>query len=456
VSDGSPGRFRLRLIPDTLGGRIVLVLLVGLLTFHVGSLWLHQVGTDALIGSTRERQTAERLAAAKRAVAELPVADRDRTAHALSSASLDMHWTPAPTVRLIEETSPRIEALRARLVELVPELRTTGLRLGYAEDGTSPMPGGDQFRHVIIGAVELPDGSWLNFSAGLFRPPTAEHASLLSTSAMAAGILLLGLFVVRLIGRPLRQLSDAADRIGMPGITVRMPETGPHEVRHAALAFNRMQARINKLIGDRTQALAAVSHDLRTPIARLRLRAGFLDDPEAQRQIDADLDEMDAMIGATLAYLRGEEELEPERPTDIVAMLETLCDAAADAGAEASYEGPGQARLICRPVAIKRAFANLIENAVKYGRAARVQLDDVPSRIRVRIDDDGPGIPEADMEVVFEPFRRLETSRNRGTGGTGLGLTIARQVISQHGGTIMLANRPSGGLTVIVELPRSP
>jgi signal transduction histidine kinase len=317
------------------------------------------------------------------------------------------------------------------------------------------MPGGDQFRHVIIGAVELPDGSWLNFSAGLFRPPTAEHASLLSTSAMAAGILLLGLFVVRLIGRPLRQLSDAADRVGMPGITVRMPETGPHEVRHAALAFNRMQARINKLIGDRTQALAAVSHDLRTPIARLRLRAGFLDDPEAQRQIDADLDEMDAMIGATLAYLRGEEELEPERPTDIVAMLETLCDAAADAGAEASYEGPGQARLTCRPVAIKRAFANLIENAVKYGKAARVQLDDDPSRIRVRIDDDGPGIPEADMEVVFEPFRRLETSRNRGTGGTGLGLTIARQVISQHGGTIRLANRPSGGLTIIAELPRT-
>lgn len=454
MSGALPDRSRLRLVPDTLGGRIVLVLLVGLLTFHVGSLWLHQVGTDAVLGSTRERQTAERLAAAKRAVAELPVADRDRTAHALSSASLDMHWTPAPAVRLVEESSPRIEALRARLVELVPELRTSGLRLGYAEDGTAPMPDGEQFRHVIIGAVELPDGSWLNFSAGLFRPPTAEHASLLSTSAMAAGILLLGLFVVRLIGRPLRQLSDAADRIGLPGATVRMPETGPREVRHAALAFNRMQARINKLIADRTQALAAVSHDLRTPIARLRLRAGFLDDPEAQRQIDSDLDEMDAMIGATLAYLRGEDELEAERPTDIVAMLETLCDAAADAGADARYEGPGQARLTCRPVAIKRAFANLIDNAVKYGKAARVQLDDEPERILVRIDDDGPGIPEADMEAVFEPFRRLEASRNRGTGGTGLGLTIARQVISQHGGTIRLANRPAGGLTILAELPR--
>lgn len=455
MSGAPPGRFGLRLMPDTLGGRIVLVLLVGLLTFHVGSLWLHQVATGAMLGMAREGQTAERLAAAKRAVAELPVADRDGTAHALSSASLDMHWTPAPTVRLIEESSPRIAALRARLVELVPELRATGLRLGYAEDGTSPMAAGEPFRHVIIGAVGMPDGSWLNFSASLFRPPRAEHASLVSTSAMAAGILLLGLFVVRLIGRPLRELSAAADRIGLPGATVQMPQTGPREVRHAALAFNRMQARISKLIADRTQALAAVSHDLRTPIARLRLRAGFLDDPEAQRQIDADLDEMDAMIDATLAYLRGEEELEPERPTDIVAMLETLCDDAADAGAETRYEGPGQAPLTCHPVAIKRAFANLIDNAVKYGKAARVQLEDDASRILVRIDDDGPGIPEADMEVVFEPFRRLETSRNRGTGGTGLGLAIARQVITQHGGTIRLANRPAGGLTTIVELPRA-
>jgi signal transduction histidine kinase len=455
VKDAPSRRFRPRLIPDTLGGRIVLVLLVGLLTFHVGSLWLHQVGTDTLLGSTRERQTAERLAAAKRAVADLPVADRDRTAHALSSASLDMHWTPAPTVRLIEETSPRIEALRTRLVELVPELRANGLRLGYAEDGTSPMPDGEQFRHVIIGAVALPDGSWLNFSAGLFRPPTVEHASLLSTTAMAVGILILGLFVVRLIGRPLRELSDAADRVGQPGQAVTMPESGPYEVRHAAQAFNRMQARINKLILDRTQALAAVSHDLRTPIARLRLRAGFLEDREAQRQIDADLDEMDAMIGATLAYLRGEEELEPERPTDLVALLETLCDDAADAGGDVRFEGPGQARLDCRPVAIKRAFSNVIENALKYGKAARVRLDDAGSQVVVRIDDDGPGIPEADHEAVFEPFRRLDPSRNRGTGGTGLGLTIARQVIGQHGGTVQLANRPAGGLSVRVELPRA-
>lgn len=436
-----------RLLPDTLGGRIVLVLLVGLMAFHLGSLWLHQIGTEAMLGTTREAQLAERLIAAKRAVAELPIEERDRTAHALSTASLDMHWTRAATVQPVQASSARIEALRSRLGELVPEFDITGLRLGYGEDG---MAG-----HQLLGALPLPDGSWLNFSAALFRPPASEHATLLSTTAMAVGILLLGLLVVRLIGRPLRALSDAADRFGGPGPVVPVPEEGPREVRYAAQAFNRMQGRIDRLIADRTHALAAVSHDLRTPIARLRLRAGFIEDGEAARAIDADLDEMEAMIDATLAYLRGETESEPRKPADLVAMVETLCDAAADAGAAVTYAGPSQARLVCSPVTLKRAFANLIDNAVKYGGGARVALEDKGHEILVRIEDDGSGIPEADMQAVFEPFRRLETSRNRGTGGSGLGLTIARRAAEQHGGTVQLSNRPAGGLLALVRLPRS-
>ena len=436
-----------RLLPDTLGGRIVLVLLVGLMAFHLGSLWLHQIGTEAMLGTTREAQLAERLVAAKRAVAELPIEERDRTAHALSTVSLDMHWTRAATVQPVQASSARIEALRNRLGELVPEFDITGLRLGYGEDGVAG--------HQLLGALPLPDGSWLNFSAALFRPPVSEHATLLSTTAMAVGILLLGLLVVRLIGRPLRALSDAADRFGGPGPMVPVPEEGPREVRYAAQAFNRMQGRIDRLIADRTHALAAVSHDLRTPIARLRLRAGFVEDGEAARAIDADLDEMEAMIDATLAYLRGETESEPRKPADLVAMVETLCDAAADAGAAVTYAGPSQARLVCSPVTLKRAFSNLIDNAVKYGGGARVALADKGHEILVRIEDDGPGIPEADMQAVFEPFRRLETSRNRGTGGSGLGLTIARRAAEQHGGTVQLSNRPAGGLSALVRLPRS-
>jgi len=435
-----------RLVPDTLGGRIVMVLLVGLMAFHLGSLWLHQIGTEAVLGTTRQAQLAERLVAAKRAVVELPVEERDRTAHALSTASLDLHWTRAPTVQPLHSSSARIDALRSRLGELVPEFDVTGLRLGYGEDG---VPG-----HLLLGALPLPDGSWLNFSAALFRPPVPEHATLLSTTAMAVGILLLGLLVVRLIGRPLRALSDAADRFGGPGPVVPVPEEGPSEVRHAAQAFNRMQGRIDRLIADRTQALAAVSHDLRTPIARLRLRAGFVEDSEAAQAIDADLDEMEAMIDSTLAYLRGETESEPRKPADLVAMIETLCDAAADAGAAVAYAGPSQARLVCSPVTLKRAFSNLIDNAVKYGGGARVVLDDTGREILIRIEDDGPGIPEADMQTVFEPFRRLETSRNRGTGGSGLGLTIARRVVEQHGGTVRLSNRPGGGLRACARLPK--
>lgn len=443
-----------RLLPDTLGGRIVLVLLVGLLGFHLGSLWLHQTGTEAVLGTTRERQLAERLAAAKRAVAELPQADRDRTAHALSSVGLDMHWTPAATVRLSQETSARIEAVRTRLLELEPDLAEGGMRLGYAGETVTVEPADERARHQLVGALQLPDGSWLNFAAALFRPTVAEHATLLSTSAMGAGILLLALLVVRLIARPLRALAVAADRIGRPGPNLPVPEDGPREVRQAAQAFNRMQARIDRLIADRTQALAAVSHDLRTPIARLRLRAGFIEDPEAQRQIDTDLDEMEAMITSTLAYLRGEAEQEQLRVADLAAILETLCDDATDAGRNVSYDGPSQVRLACRPIAIKRAFANLIDNAVKYGGAARVALQDHETFVEVSIEDDGPGIPETEIENAFEPFRRLDPSRNPESGGSGLGLTIARQVAERHNGTVTLHNRTGGGLVATLTLPR--
>lgn len=441
-----------RLLPDTLGGRIVLMLFIGLMAFHVGSLWLHQIGTEAVLGTTREVQLAERLVAAKRAVAERPSEERDRTAHALSTASLDMHWTLAPTVQPVHAASARIDVLRSRLGELVPELDVTGLRLGYGGGGAADS---EAYRHLLLGALPLPDGSWLNFSAALFRPSASEHATLLSTTAMAVGILLLGLLVVRLIGRPLRALSEAADRFGGPGLVVPVPEAGPREVRHAAQAFNRMQGRIDRLIADRTQALAAVSHDLRTPIARLRLRAGFVEDADAARAIDADLDEMEAMIDSTLAYLRGEIQIEPRKAVDLVAMIQTLCDAAADTGANVTYAGPSQARLVCSPLTLKRAFSNLIDNAVKYGGGARVVLQDGGRVARISIEDDGPGIPEAEMQAVFEPFRRLETSRNRGTGGSGLGLTIARRAVEQQGGTLQLSNRPDGGLLVVICLPRT-
>jgi signal transduction histidine kinase len=338
--------------------------------------------------------------------------------------------------------------LRERLERLVPDLAGLDLRLGFA----APEDGGPG---RVRGAVHLADGSWLTFTAPApDLVPVPIHASLASLSAMALGIVLASALVVRWITRPLRRLAEAAETFGRGGTPVPVPEDGPREVRDAARTFNAMQARIHRLVTDRTQALAAVSHDLRTPIQRLRLRAGFMEDAEAQHATDADLDEMESMVEATLAYLRGETETEAPRPADLAAILRTLCDDAADRGEGVSYAGPDHVRLRLRPVAIKRTFTNLIENAVKYGGGARVHLADRPDAATVRVEDDGPGIPEEALEAVFEPFQRLEASRNRSTGGTGLGLTIARRVVQGHGGTLSLVNRPAGGLAAIVRLPR--
>lgn len=388
-------------------------MLVGLLAFHAFSIWSFQIGAESLLGAARERSIADRLGAAKRAISELAPPERDRASHALSSPSLDVHWTSDPTVSAATVESTRVAELRRRLVEIMPDFANGSLRLGYGDDGVSEQAYDPDFKHSIVGALQLPDGSWLNFKAALFRP--VDHPDLtilLSTSAMAMGIVLVSILLVRSINRPLRELSIAADRVGRESRPIIVAERGPREVRQAAHAFNEMQDRIAELIRNRTRALAAVSHDLKTPITRLRLRAGLIEDAETQMKmkIDADLDEMEAMIEATLAYLRGETDSEPSRAIDLVATLSTLCNAAADTGADVVYAGPSHARIVARPLALKRAIGNLINNALASGGAARVSLGIAQDAIEIIVDDDGPGIPEAEQERVFEPFYRLETS----------------------------------------------
>ena len=273
-----------------------------------------------------------------------------------------------------------------------------------------------------------------------------------STTVMAIGIVAVSMLLVRWLTRPLRRLAQAADGIGR-GRAISIPQDGPEEVQRVARALDSMQMRITRLVDDRTQALAAVSHDLRTPLTRMRLRAGFLDDPEVQAQMEADLDEMEGMIAATLAYLQGEADTEKPQLTDIGAMLSTLCDAAADAGGGVTFDGPPHLEAICRPVALRRAAANLIRNAVSYGGGGTVRLRASRDGHYITVEDCGPGIPKDELERVFEPFLRLEVSRNRSTGGVGLGLTIARQAVAEQGGLLTLANRAAGGLVATIKLP---
>jgi signal transduction histidine kinase len=444
-----------RLTPDTLAGRTIVILLVGLGLFHLWSIWIYQLGIEDLLGTTREEQLAERLVSIKRVIAALPESEREPTAHALSTATMEIHWSPRSLVNPMKSESHRIALVRQRLRQLIPDIADDQVRLAFADEGGLRDPAdADTYHHLLLASVQLPDGSWLNFSVSTLRLASApEHSVLGSLTAMALGILLVSIFLVRSITAPLRSLAQAADRIGIDAASPEVPQSGPREVRLAATAFNRMQARIKRLIDDRTQTLAAVSHDLKTPITRLRLRAHFVQDDELRQTIESDLDEMEAMIQSTLDFLRGDSTGEEIKTVDIGTILETVCDHLVDSGHDVVLRADMHVPLACRPLAIKRAFCNIIENAVTYGRRARVSLTKQAEDLVVTIDDDGPGIPPAELDRVFDPFYRLETSRSRETGGTGLGLTVARSAVRAHGGDVALANRDGGGLSVTVTLP---
>ncbi len=431
--------------PRGLGGRTILVLSVAVVLVHLSTVLLYHDSDPSQADAVFAGQVAGRLATAARVMAETAPSQRDAHAHALSSPGLDLHWGDHATTGA--PSSPMaLPNFRRRMMELAPDLGEVAVQFGPAGAMDGPT--------FLSGSVRLADNTFLNFGSTLVGStrPGAAHSTLISTTLMAGGVVAVAAMLLRSLVRPLRRLAAAADAIGR-GPDVQVAETGPEEVRHVAQAFNGMQARLRRLMQDQTQALAAVSHDLRTPITRLRLRAGFLDDPEMQAAIDADLEEMEVMIEATLAYLRGEAETEPKQVTDLAALLSTLIDGACDAGSAATYAGPNHIAVEIHPSAVRRAFANLVNNAVTYGNSAHVTVVPGEDGIAVLVEDDGPGIPAADLERVFEPFQRLEDSRNRGTGGVGLGLAIARQAIENEGGSIRLSNRPAGGLRAEVRLP---
>jgi signal transduction histidine kinase len=261
--------------------------------------------------------------------------------------------------------------------------------------------------------------------------------------------------MIRRMTRPMADLAAAAERLGRGEAVPPVPERGPEDVRQTTRAFNRMHGRLQRFVQDRTRMLAAISHDLRTPLTSLRLRAEFVDDDETRTKILETLDEMERMTEATLAFAREEARREDTRTVDLAALVESLCEDLRDLDMEVTYSGPPSLLYPCRSVSLKRALRNLIENAVTYGRRALVTLAPADQGVQITIDDDGPGIPEADFERVFAPFVRLEESRSQETGGIGLGMAIARSIVRGHGGDITLANRAGGGLCVTLHLPKA-
>ncbi len=435
---------------DSLAVQTMLVVMLGIGAMHGASMWTYQRAIVAEAEFANEARLADRLLAIKRSVLRADPGNREAVAHDMSGGAIEAHWSQTELAVQGGSGPSTWQSLGDKLLELAPELGQDGLVIGASNEGS-------QDPHLAVISMRLPDKTWVNVSLLSWAPrPGGVHGTLLSTSLMAAGALVIAVMLIRSQTRPLSTFVKAAERIAhVPGVAP-VEEEGPREVRALATAFNDMQRRITRLIDDRTHALAAVSHDLKTPITRLRFRTEEMDDAGLRAAVASDLDEMERMIDQTLSYLKEERGDEDMKPVDLVAILETVTDNVADAGGEAELAGSGSAVVWGRRLALKRAFANLIGNAVKYGERARTAVEDGADHVRVTITDQGPGIPAADRQRALQPFVRLEPSRNSQTGGFGLGLTIADAVIRGHGGRLELQNGEDRGLVVSVILPKRP
>ncbi|MGB3930475.1 MAG: ATP-binding protein, partial [Sphingobium sp.] len=313
-------------------------------------------------------------------------------------------------------------------------------------------------RHSEInGGLRLPDGSWLYFG---MHHSGGKWAFTIGRMGLALipmlALLIAGWLLIRRTLAPLRDLTHATHRIGR-GVEVMVPEAGTSDVRNLITAFNAMQARIHRLIDERTETLAAVGHDLRTPLARMQLRVESVADPDLREAMSDDLDEMGEMLESLLAYFGGDREPESPVRSDVAVSIATVVDAFQDHGHDVTYDGPDHLEMTVRALSLRRAVRNLIENALHYGHRARVSLERKDGEILIRIDDDGPGIPRDRLEEVLRPFARLDEARQRNTRGLGLGLAIVQKAVAAEGGTFLLANRPEGGLRaeICLAAPRS-
>lgn len=432
---------------DSLTGRLVLVLLLGLLAAQTAAVLLYLFARDDAIPRYDLDDLHRRVTALADFAEPLGPAERVRLGEAMTVPLMAVSWqAERPTggdadwrtdlvVRHLGPASAR--ALQVRLVD----------RPLWHE------PGRPQVEHMRL-AWPLADGSWLVFTWPTLRGRFFEVEDLLPSIAVSTlAVFLLAAWATRRAVRPLRHLARAADRLGRDVAAPPVDESGPGEIRTAARAFNRMQARLQAFVQDRTRMLAAIAHDLKTPITRLYLRAELMDDADQRARLTADLADMEAMVKATLDFARQDHATETAESLDLAALARDLCADLAATGLDVALIEAEPAPMVGRPLALRRVLTNLITNACRYGHRARVTVIPEAGRVRLVVADNGPGIPEDRRDKVFAPFYRLEDSRSAETGGTGLGLAIVRSIVLGHGGTIALINRPQGGLDAIVTLP---
>ncbi|HYD95786.1 MAG TPA: ATP-binding protein [Noviherbaspirillum sp.] len=448
----------MRAVFQSMTGRVILLIVAGVVASAALALYLASQERQRMIMQFREFHAVERL---EQFVLSLENAVPSLSEPLVSAGRAGMRAQTAGADDL--PALPR-STLAERLEQRLPD--------GYRVASAAPRPGDCEFGHMQrrrphaearqrceVLLVTLRDGARLRVDVQPPRPfgPRAEFAPRTDFVAYAllflASIGILAAAVARMTMRPLKELAKAATELGNDIERPPLPERGATELRQAAAAFNAMQARIRNHIRQRSHILAAITHDLQTPLTRLRLRLEKVEDAELRDKLIGDLSAMQGMVREGLDLARSMDAAGPKQRLDLDSLVDSVCADAADAGQEVMSEGRTHAALMAHPTALRRCLTNLIDNACKYGSYARISVGREGAQAMIHVRDGGPGIPESEMKNVFEPFFRLEGSRSRDTGGTGLGLTIARNIVEQHGGSISLRNLPAGGLEVTLALP---
>jgi signal transduction histidine kinase len=333
-----------------------------------------------------------------------------------------------------------------------PDLHNLGRRLGSGYRIFSLADGkGD---HKV--GIALPDGALISARMPPDRrqPPFWGGPWMMTLLFAVISVTLLGLWAARALTAPLSSFARAAENFSLNGAAAPLPERGPEEIRSVARALNRMRERITTLIDDRTRMLAAISHDLRTPITRMRLRSEFIEDGAHRERMLSDLDQMRSMLESVLSFLRNDRKLESMTLADIASTLQLITDQFADMGYKIAYDGPAHAMATVRPDDLHRAVTNLVENAVRFGAEATIRLIPLSEQMTIEVEDDGPGISDARKDVMLEPFVRGDDARNMDeASGFGLGLSIARSIVLAHGGELSLHDRQPHGLIVRIRMP---
>lgn len=432
--------FRRMGLPERL---LAVLLLVVLVEFAANCFVFERVNSFELNHDDADR-IAENLVLARRTIERAPPADRGDVARALSTSRLKLDWM-APGDR--RPGTLGLSNLRTQVVEAAPELAFADVEL-HLED----LPG----KGNIGGSFRLADRSIVRFhthASAAWKLTAGRIASLVLPTLL---LVALAWVLVRTTLRPLRTLIGATRHLGS-GPPRPLPERGPDELRALIRALNAMQERIHQSLVDRTQTMLAIGHDLKTPLSRMRLR---LDDesvdPEVRDGLNHDIDEMRDLLDSIQAYVDSDGRSIPAQRIDIAVMAETLVDTAADRGADAIYSGVSSLELVVRPVPIRRALSNLIENALHYGGSARVSVRKDGGAAEIVVEDNGPGIPDERITDALQPFVRLDSARARDTAGMGLGLPIVRKAVRMENGTLDLRNRPEGGLRATIRLPLLP